>query len=487
MSEFQMSDGNPSESQPQMYQQQQQTPQQMQPQTQYSDQSFQQQSPYAEQPWAAGTNPSQQSAQPVATPVEFVIEEEPEPRKKKKGGSGTLKTFFVAFLGAALACILVLVGYRCFFAPKSVVDSVLGGDSSTTIAVNGEDTTLAEAVAAKCTPSVCCIYVYTEQTSSGYYGFGIGSGSRSEGGTLTQSSLGSGVVISEDGYVLTNYHVIEGAAALKVSAGGAEYDAKVIGTDESSDLAVIKLENASGLTPMDIGDSEALVSGEWVMSIGSPFGLESSVATGIVSATSRSQVYSSSTYGSADVTVYVNMIQTDAAINPGNSGGALVNAKGQLIGINTLISSYSGNYSGVGFAIPVNYAYQIAQQLINGETVSHAQLGVTLVSITADLAKRYNLPVETGAYLSSIVTGGAAEKAGLEVGDIIVKFGDSAITSSTELMIAVRQHNVGDTVSVTYYRDDKELQVDVTLGSDTDAGGLSLLQNTFGSSNGSAS
>ena len=161
-----------------------------------------------------------------------------------------------------------------------------------------------------------------------------------------------------------------------------QYDADVVGADPSSDVAVIKARDASGLTAIEIGDSDDLVIGEWVMTIGSPFGLEQSVATGIVSATSRSQIMDSGTdmYGQStgEATIYPNMIQTDAAINPGNSGGALVDADGKLIGINTLITSYSGNYSGVGFAIPVNYAVNLAQQIIDGKTPTHAQLGVSL-------------------------------------------------------------------------------------------------------------
>ena len=174
---------------------------------------------------------------------------------------------------------------------------------------------------------------------------------------------------------LTNYHVIEGADQLKVNAGGEEYTAQVVGTDESSDLAVLKID-ATGLTAIEVGSSSDLAVGEWVMAVGSPFGLEQSVSTGIVSATSRttSALNDSSSGSSA---VYTNMIQTDAAINPGNSGGALVDKDGKLIGVNTLIASASGSSSGVGFAIPVDYAMNIAQQIIDGKTPSHAQLGIT--------------------------------------------------------------------------------------------------------------
>ena len=411
-----------------------------------------------------------------------------KPAKKQGGGA---KSFFLSFLGAALACVIALVAYTAItggFSGKTTTS--LGSADSSTIMVDGEDTTLAEAVAAKTTPSVCCIYVYTQSSSNSLYGYlyGNGSGSNSNSSSLVESSVGSGVILSADGYVLTNYHVIEDAAALKVSAGGAEYDATVVGTDASSDLAVIKLTNASGLTPIEIGDSDSLITGQWVMSIGSPFGLESSVATGIVSATSRSQIYSessSSYYGTSGGTtmVYVNMIQTDAAINPGNSGGALVDANGKLIGINTLITSYSGNYSGVGFAIPVNYAMNIAEQLMNGQTPSHAQLGVSLVSVTSTLAQRYNLSVSSGAYISAVSANTGAAEAGLQVGDIVTKVDDTTVSSASDLMIAVRKHSVGDKVSVTYNRSGTESTVEVTLGSDTDTSSAVLQQNS-GSSTG---
>ena len=384
---------------------------------------------------------------------------------KKTGGA---KTFLLGFAGAAVACVIALGGFAVWQnAAGSGSSTQLGSATSTTIDVNGEDTTLAEAVAAKCLPSVVAIDVYTEQSSMsgmfGMYGYG-GSGS----GELTETSLGSGVVISQDGYIITNNHVVEGADALRVTIDGQEYEAEVVGTDPSSDLAVVKAKDASGLTAVELGDSDNLTIGEWVMSIGSPFGLEQSVATGIVSATNRSQIMDSSTdaYGQSESTVYTNMIQTDAAINPGNSGGALVDADGKLIGINTLITSYSGNYSGVGFAIPVNYAMGIAQQIIDGENPSHAQLGVTMSTVNKQLAQRYGFAVGEGAYVSAVQQGSGAEAAGIQAGDIIVKFDGQDVTSASDLTIAVRSKSVGDTVPVEVNRDGQTLTMDVTLGSD---------------------
>lgn len=392
----------------------------------------------------------------------------PKPVKEKKPSMA--KTFLAGFLGALLACGL-------FFGATNALGigrgkAVLGSSSITNIAATDTDSTLPEAVAAKCLPSVVSVTVYSKQSSS--YGslleYYFGSRGKSDSEELQQSSLGSGVVLSKDGYIITNNHVVEGADALKVTIEGVEYEAALVGTDASSDVAVIKVTNANGteFTPIEIGDSNNLTIGEWVMTIGNPFGLEQSVATGIVSATNRSQVYDSSEsgYGQSAPTVYTNMIQTDAAINPGNSGGALVNAQGQLIGINTLITSYSGNYSGVGFAIPVNYALGLAQDIIEGKTPSHAQLGVSTVTVNQSLAKRYEFKVSSGAYVSTVSAGSAADKAGIQEGDIITKIDSSAISSSSDVMLAVRSKSAGDTIEITLDRDGQTVTVKATLGSD---------------------
>lgn len=368
-----------------------------------------------------------------------------------------VKIFLLGFLGAVVACALAFGVYSALGKNSSSV--TLGSDGSgTNITVTGDDATLAEAVAQKALPSVVNINVYTASQSQAQ-GF-MRSSSTQE---YTQSSLGSGVILSDDGYILTNYHVIEGADKLQVVASGGEYEAKVVGTDPSSDLAVIKIE-ASGLPAVEIGSSSDLVTGEWVMAVGSPFGLEQSVSTGIVSAVSRS---SSSLYSSESEAIYTNMIQTDAAINPGNSGGALVDKNGKLIGINTLIASTSGSSSGVGFAIPVDYAVKIAEQIIAGQTPSHAQLGVSLTTVNSSVAARYNLPVSEGAYVTRVTSSSGASKAGIAEGDIITKVGDSKVTSASDLIIAVRSHNPGDTVSVTFNRSGSEQTVDVVLGTDS--------------------
>lgn len=417
----------------------------------------------------SGYTPASGIPNPAAQAVHYASPAGVAQAQKGSGG----KTFLIAFAGALLACVLALgvasaLGVMGGGSSSGGTSTTLGATTSTTIDAEDDDATLAEAVAEKCLPSVVSIDVYANETSS--YGFGYGYGQNSSSNELTQSSLGSGVVLSSDGYIITNYHVVEDGVAYKVTIEGETYDAELVGSDPSSDIAVLKAQNASGLTAIEIGDSDNLTVGEWVMSIGNPFGLEQSVATGIVSATSRSQIMDSSTdaYGNStgEVTVYPNMIQTDAAINPGNSGGALVDSDGKLIGINTLITSYSGNYSGVGFAIPVNYALGIAQQIIDGETPTHAQLGVSLSTISSSIADRYGFSVDAGAYVSAVTSGSGAEEAGVQVGDIITAFDGQTVESASDVILDVRSKNPGDTVTLTVNRDGQSVDLTVTLGSD---------------------
>lgn len=363
------------------------------------------------------------------------------------------RSFLTGFAGAALACMLAFGVQGAIIDPATA--EATGTPSATQTVINtNDDATLAEAVAAKCLPSVVYVETYADA-----------------GGQLQGLGTGSGVVMTEDGYLITNNHVVDGGSAYKVTIAGNTYDAELVGTDPSSDVAVLKAKDVSGLTPMEIGDSDNLTVGEWVMTLGAPFGLEQSVATGIVSATSRSQIMSAQesmqSGGTGEVTIYPNMIQTDAAINPGNSGGALVDDEGKLIGINTLITSYSGNYSGVGFAIPVNYAINLAQQIIAGETPTHAQLGVSLSTVSAATASRYGLPVDTGAYVAAVTPDSGAAAAGIVPGDIVTAFDGQAVESASDLMLDVRTKNPGDTVTLTVNSGGQEKEVQVTLGDDS--------------------
>ena len=388
---------------------------------------------------------------PAPTPAQPAT---PKPKKDRK----SVKTFFIAFAGAAVACVLAL-GIFAAVNPSNNGYTIQETNSGITINANTDDMSLAEAVAAKTLPSVVNINVYANTSQQSMSPFGM-LGGQSATQELQQTSLGSGVVLTADGYILTNNHVVDGADALEVVAEGETYEAKIVGTDPSSDLAVIKVDGAT-LKPIEIGNSAELKVGEWVMAAGSPFGMEQSVSTGIVSAVNRS--YADSQSGA----IYTNMIQTDAAINSGNSGGALVDAEGKLIGINTLIMSTSGTSSGVGFAIPVDYAFGIAEQLIQGKTPSHAQIGITPMTLTSELASRFGINASEGAIINSLTSGGAAEKAGLKVGDVIIKVNNEPITSASDLVLAIRSHSPNDEVDVTYLRDGKEETTRVKLGADT--------------------
>lgn len=362
-------------------------------------------------------------------------------------------------VGAVLVVALIMTGALNVNrdAGTATATSESSGGSQT-IKIDAEDTTLAEAVSAKALPSVVSITALSSGSSEN-----VMQGDDSE----SSGSIGSGVVLDTDGNILTNNHVVEGATDITVSLNGESYEAELVGADTSSDLAVIKLKDvdAKNLTPIEVGDSDDLNAGEWVMAIGSPFGNEQSVSTGIVSSLYRSTALptTSGTY------IYANMIQTDAAINPGNSGGALVNKNGELVGINSIIESYSGSSSGVGFAIPSNYAVKIAKQIIDGKTPEHAYLGVRLGTVTASNARQNGLSVNEGAYVGEVIANSPADEAGIKGGDVVTKVNDEQISSADSLIIALRSYNVGDTVTLTVQRDKSEKKIDVKLGSDSDA------------------
>lgn len=393
-----------------------------------------------------------------------------------------VKTFGVSFAGAALAVVVGLGGFVGFNAlTDNGSSTTLGASTNTNVSASDTEDTLAEEVAAKVLPSVVSIDIYQKASSSSQSAFGFEMPGAGNDDTLTQASLGSGVVISKDGYIITNNHVVEGADAIKATVNGQEYDAQLVGSDASSDIAVIKVE-ASDLTPVEIGSSSDLQVGEWVMSLGSPFGLENSVSEGIVSALQRSTTMQDETTG--ETVIYPNMIQTDATINPGNSGGALVDADGKLIGINSMIQSASGSSSGVGFAIPVDYAMSLAQQIIEGKTPTHAQLGVSMAQIDAQMARYYGLPTDAGVYVANVYDGTGAADGGLQRGDIITAFDGQSVTSPSDLQLMVRQKNPGDTVEVTVNRDGQEQTLSVTLGSDENALPSASQNQQYGYGNG---
>ena len=266
--------------------------------------------------------------------------------------------------------------------------------------------------------------------------------------------VGSGVIVTADGYILTNNHVVEGAEEVKVSLqDGREFDAKVVGTDPKSDVAVIKVD-ASELPALPIGDSEHMEVGDVVLAIGNPFGIGQTVTMGIVSATGRATM-------GLD---YEDFIQTDAAINPGNSGGALVDASGRLVGINTAILSRSGGNQGIGFAIPVSLARDVMESLVKDGKVTRGYLGVMIQDVNPALAKKFGLEEPKGALVGDVTPDGPAAKAGLESGDVLTALNGKEVQDSRHLKLAVAKVHPGESVSVKLLRDGKVKTIKVKVG-----------------------
>lgn len=264
---------------------------------------------------------------------------------------------------------------------------------------------------------------------------------------------GSGFIVSSDGYILTNTHVVENADVVTVRlTDRREFDAKVIGTDRGTDVAVIKIE-ASNLPTVEIGDADELEPGQWVLAIGSPFGLENSATAGIVSATSRALGGDS----------YVPFIQTDVAVNPGNSGGPLFNLDGEVIGINSMIFSRTGGYMGLSFAIPIDVAMDVREQLIETGHVVRGRIGVTVQDVNAQLAQVFGLDKPRGALVSSVDPQGPAAKAGLKPGDVILQINDEPIERSNELAVTIAELKPGTRAQLSVWRDRKERELQVPI------------------------
>ncbi|MBT7274835.1 MAG: Do family serine endopeptidase [Woeseiaceae bacterium] len=269
-------------------------------------------------------------------------------------------------------------------------------------------------------------------------------------------SAGSGVIVdAENGYILTNHHVVSGAEKIQISLiNETTLDAEVIGSDPATDIALLKVE-ADDLTDIIIGESDAVEVGDFVIAIGNPFGLGNTVTSGIVSALGRTGISESG---------YEDFIQTDASINPGNSGGALVNMKGELVGINSAIISRSGGNVGIGFAVPSEIAQSIMSQILDFGEVRRGLLGVSIQTIDKESAEILGVNTESGALISAIEPGSAAEKAALKVDDIIIKVDDEKITTSRELANAIGLKGSGDTVIIEYMRGSDILKTEATLG-----------------------
>jgi S1-C subfamily serine protease len=287
------------------------------------------------------------------------------------------------------------------------------------------------------------------------------------------TATGSGFLIDNDGHILTNAHVVEGAKRVDVQLGdGATQQAQIVGTDPSTDIAVLKVDDTEGVDPLPLGDSTKVQVGDPVVAIGNPFGLDRTVTTGIVSALQR-QIQAPNGFSISDV------IQTDAAINPGNSGGPLIDGAGQVIGINSQIESQSGGNEGVGFAVPIKTAADVVSQLENGGEVHRAYLGLTGGDITPSIAQALNLPVQQGVLIEQVLNGGPADDAGIKGatgqatiggqtipigGDIITKVDDKQISGMDDVISVVNEHKPGDDLTLTVWRDGQQRDVTVKLG-----------------------
>jgi serine protease Do/serine protease DegQ len=266
-------------------------------------------------------------------------------------------------------------------------------------------------------------------------------------------SLGSGFIISKDGYIVTNDHVVRDAESVQVKLSNDKvYDARVVGGDQKTDIAVIKIA-AADLPVAVLGDSEKLEVGQWAIAIGNPFGLERSMTVGVVSATGRSNV---------GIETYENFIQTDASINPGNSGGPLLNIHGEVIGINTAIVAAG---QGIGFAIPIAMAKPIFTQIMQKGSVSRGYMGVTIQPVTEDLARSFGLKQARGALVNDVLKGGPAEKGGIRQGDVIIAFNGTEVKDASHLQRLVAEHGVGKPAKVTVSRDGRSIELGMTLSS----------------------
>lgn len=274
-----------------------------------------------------------------------------------------------------------------------------------------------------------------------------------------QMGAGSGVIISPDGYIITATHVIDGAEEVVVTLDDKrQYDGKVVGKDPATDIALLKIE-ATGLPYMKYGNSDDLRLGQWVLAIGNPYDLRSTITAGIVSAKGRSLPSHREEFK------IEAFIQTDAAVNPGNSGGALVNVKGELVGINTAIATRTGSYDGYSFAVPSNMARKVVEDIQKYGIVQRAMLGISMQDVTGDLAKEKNIKEIKGVYIHEVIKNGAAEKAGVKTGDILIRIEDVVVNTGTAVQEQINSYSPGDKIKLTLLREGKQMTVTATLQS----------------------
>ena len=416
------------------------------------------------EPETAYTAPQTDNGAGGATPpVHPVQPQDAQPPKKKKkfNGKRVARSAVALVLAAAMGFAGGFVGAKFGgsgkvviqqVAPSSTADSASGSDSSITAASSSGSSLTTEQVADLVSPSV--VVITTEQVVYSQWSW--------YGQNQVESGAGSGVIISSDGYILTCAHVVDGASTITVTIGDTDYTATLVGEDTTSDIAVIKID-ANGLTPATVGNSDGLKVGQSVMAVGNPLGeLGGTVTGGMISALNRSVTIQ----GSSSVNT-MSLIQMDASVSPGNSGGGLFNMNGELIGIVNAKSSSSGA-EGLGFAIPINDAIKVAQELLeNGYVTGRPYLGITYLAVE-DAQTAAQLGVNAyGVYVVEVVKGGPAEKAGLQAGDRIVSVDGTEIASKDDLGTLMQKHAAGDTLSITIARDGQMQTVNVTLGEKT--------------------
>ncbi|NTV02143.1 MAG: DegQ family serine endoprotease [Chlorobiaceae bacterium] len=364
-------------------------------------------------------------------------------------------------------------GMRIAMGPPEAVAAEFPG-SQTLVDLNQAFVRISESA----TPSVVTIYTETriDRPSPFFSGpfaefFNMPKQQGGNGLKEVRHGLGSGVIVSADGYILTNNHVIDGADTISITTSdNRRIPAKVVGTDPRTDIAVIKVQ-ATGLKPIAIGDSDRLKVGEWVLAIGSPMreNLARTVTHGIVSAKGRANV------GLAD---YEDFIQTDAAINPGNSGGALININGELVGINTAIASRTGGFEGIGFAVPSNMASKVLNALVKSGRVTRGYLGITIQDIDENLAKGLNVREREGVLVGTVIDRGPAAKAGIRTGDVILEFNGRKVSGSVELRNAIAIQEPGSTATLVINRDGATRTVPVRLEPQPDKPGATTEQTS---------
>jgi S1-C subfamily serine protease len=386
----------------------------------------------------------------------------------------TAKRFFSTSFGSAVAGGLVVLICGLALIEAGVVDTSDDSSASSSVVTpaplaqpasdSGDQNTSVHEIYERDAQGVAFISAQVVQSSESVFGL-----PQQQQSTAT----GSGFLIDDEGHILTNAHVVEGAKSVTVQLGDRDpQDAEIVGTDPSTDIALLKVDDTEGVNPLPLGDSTKVQVGDPVVAIGNPFGLDRTVTTGIVSALQR-QIQAPNGFSISDV------IQTDAAINPGNSGGPLIDGAGQVIGINSQIESQSGGNVGIGFAVPIKTAVDVVSQLEDGGEVHRAYLGISGGDITPDVAQALNLPVDQGVLVEQVLNGGPADDAGIKGatgqatiggqtvpvgGDIITKVDGEEVTSMEDVISAVNAHQPGDELTLTVRRDGQEQDITVKLG-----------------------